>query len=103
MYAVIGCVSISVFASLIGILVGIANSAITLKVSVITAGFKKSIIKKQKKKHDKKVMLAKTKLNTIEVLILKLINSNISHVEFVLVNNVLKEYDDTKEEIKNSN
>ena len=39
-YAVIGCVSISVFASLISILVGIANSAITLKVSVITAGFK---------------------------------------------------------------
>ena len=49
-------------------------------------------------------MLAKTKLNTIEVLISKsLIYSNISHAKFVLVNNVIKEYDDKKEEIKNSN
>ena len=49
-------------------------------------------------------MLAKTKLNTIQVLISKaLINFNISHDEFVLVNNMLKEYDDMKEEIKNSN
>ena len=32
-----------------------------------------------------------------------LIDSNIGHDEFVSVNNVLKEYDDMKEEIKNSN
>ena len=31
------------------------------------------------------------------------INSNISHDEFVLMNNVLKEFDDVKEEIKNFN
>ena len=50
-----------------------------------------SIIKK-KKKHDKTVLLGKDKLNTIEVLISKaLINSYISHDEFVLVNNVLRE------------
>ena len=29
-----------------------------------------------------------------------LIDSNISHDEFVLINNVLKEYGDVKEEIK---
>ena len=47
-------------------------------------------------------MLTKTKLNSIEVLISKaLIDSNSSHDEFVLINNVLKEYDDMKEEIKN--
>ena len=47
------------------------------------------------------VLLAKTRFNSIEVLISKaLINSNISHDEFVLIN-VLKEYDDMKEEIKN--
>ena len=47
-------------------------------------------------------MLAKTKVNSIEVLISKaLINSYISHDELVLVNNVLKEYDDMKEENKN--
>ena len=44
------------------------------------------------------------KLKTIEVLISKaLIDSNINHDEFVLANNVRKEYDDTKEEIKNLN
>ena len=63
----------------------------------------KSIIKKKKKKHDKIVLLAKTKLNSIEVLTSKaLINSNISHDEFVLTHNVLRECDKMKEEIKNS-
>ena len=50
------------------------------------------------------VLLAKSKLNNIEVLISKvLIDSNISHYEFVLINNALKEFYDMKEEIKNSN
>ena len=50
------------------------------------------------------VLLAKTKLNSIEVLISKaLIDSNISHNEFVLVNNLLQDYDNTKEEMKNYN
>ena len=50
------------------------------------------------------VLLAKSKLNNIEVLISKvLIDSNISHYEFVLINNVLKEFYYMKEEIKNSN
>ena len=48
-------------------------------------------------------MLAKSKLNRIEVLISKaLIDSVISHNEFVLINNVMKEYEEMKEEIKNS-
>ena len=43
-------------------------------------------------------MFAKSKLNSIEVLISKaLVDSNISYDEFVLTNNVLKEYDDIKE------
>ena len=99
-----GCVSISAFASLIGIPIGITSSAIGLKICAITAGIKKykSIIKKKKKKHDKIVLLAKSKLNSIEVLISKtLIDSNISHDEFVLINNVLIQYDGLKEEIKN--
>ena len=49
-------------------------------------------------------MLAKFKLSSIEVLITKaLINSNISHDEFVLINNVLKEFYDIIEEIQNFN
>ena len=64
----------------------------------------KSIIKKKRKKHNKIVLLAKFKLNNIEVLISKaLINSNINHNEFVLINDVLKEFYDMKEEIRYSN
>ena len=54
------CASISVFPFLIGISVGITSSAIGLQVCAIAAGIKryKSIIKKNKKKHDKIVLLA---------------------------------------------
>ena len=49
-------------------------------------------------------MIAKSKSNSIEVLISKaLIYSNISHPEVGLTNNVLKEYYGTKKEIKRSN
>ena len=48
------------------------------------------------------MLLGKDKLNTIEVLISKaLINSYISHEEFNSVTNVLREYYEMKEEIKN--
>ena len=86
-----------------GILIGIISSTIGLKICAITTGIDKykSIIKKKKKKHDKIVLLAKSKLNSMEFLISKsLIDSNISHDEYVLINNVLKEYDNMKEEIK---
>ena len=58
-----GCISISAFVSLLGIPIGITNSAIGLKICAITVGIKKfkSIIKKKKKKHDKIVLLAKSK------------------------------------------
>ena len=100
-----GNVSIFAFVSLVGIPIGITSSAIGLKICAIAAGNKtyKSIIKKKKKKHDKIVLSAKSKLNSIEVLIFKTLNdSNISHDELVLINNVLKELCDMKEEIKNS-
>ena len=47
-------------------------------------------------------MLAKPKLNNIEISISKaLINPNISHDEFALINNVIKECEKIKEKIKN--
>ena len=47
-------------------------------------------------------MLAKSKLKSIEILISKvLIDSNISHDQFVLINNMLKEFYEMKKEIKN--
>ena len=75
-------------------------SEIGLKICTIIAGIKKykSLIKKKKKKHDKTVLLAKTKLNSIEVLLSKdLIDLNINHDKLVLMSNVLKEYDKMKE------
>ena len=79
---IIGCVSISAFASLVGIPIGITSSAIGLNICAITTRIKKyrSINKKKKKKHDKIVLLAKSKLNSMEVLISKsFIDSNVSH------------------------
>ena len=96
--------SIYAFASLIDIPVGIKSSAIGIKFFAIAAEIKKhkSIIRKKKNKHDKPVLSAKSKLNRVEVLISKsLIDSNISHDEFVSIINVLKEYEKMKEEIKN--
>ena len=63
------CVFISAFASLVGILIGVASSTIGLKICVITAAIKnyESIIKKQKRKHYRMALLAKSKLNSIEV------------------------------------
>ena len=59
--------------------------------------------KNKKNKYDNIKLLGKDKLNIINVLISKtLIDSNISHDEFVSVKNALKEYNEMKKEIKNS-
>ena len=69
-----GCISISASAFLLRLSIGITSNRINTK-----------------------VLLAKSKLNNIEILISKaLIDSNISHHEFVLINNVLKEYENMK-------
>ena len=44
--------------------------------------------------------LTKSKLTSVEVLIS--IDSNIGHDKIILINNKTKEFDDRKEEIKNS-
>ena len=77
--------------ALLDIPLGITSSSIgflriqqSLKICTIATGIKKckSVIRKKKKKHDKMVLLAKSKSNSIEVLIsTAIINSNISHDE----------------------
>ena len=92
-----GCIRISTFTSLLAIPVGNRSPAVGLKICAIAARIKtfKSIPKKRKKKHDKIALLGKSKFNNIELLIYKaLIYSLISHYEFVLINNVLKEYNE---------
>ena len=77
--------SISALASLVGSFVPILSSALELKIWAQTAWTKtyKSIIKKKIIRHDKIVLLSKTKLNSMKVLISKaLIEWDISHNEF---------------------
>ena len=98
-----GCISVSGFPYFIGFLVRITSYVIGLLICAIASEIRKckSIIKKKKKKYDKIVLLAKSKFNSTEVLISKaLIDSNISHDEFALINSVIKEYDEMKEQIK---
>ena len=82
------------FASLVGVPIEIMSFAV-LKICAITAGIKKykSVVKKKKKEHDKIILLAKVKLNSIEFLTSKAsIDSYISHNELVIMNNGLREY-----------
>ena len=90
---VTGCVSISAFASLVGIPIGMASSAATIRSCVITSGIKtyKSIIKKKRKKPDKMLLLGKAMLDAIEFLISETsINWCISHGKIFSANNVLR-------------
>ena len=89
-------VSIISFKSIIGAPVGIASASLTLIFSLTTGIVKKllNITINKKKKHDKILMLAKSKLNSIETLISQaLIDLDISHEEFI---RILKEKINTK-------
>ena len=103
--AITGCVSTSAFASLVCIPVGITSSGIGIQICAVIVGIKKykSIIKEKYNKHEKIVLLGTYQLRTVEVLISKAFtDSYISHDEFVSINNVLREYDEIKKEIKNT-
>ena len=67
------CVCFSI-CFLVCVPIGITSSVIGLKICAVAAGIKKykSIIKKKKKKYDKIVLLAKSKLDSIEVVFLTL-------------------------------
>ena len=64
-------VSIISFTSIVGAPIGIASASLTLIFSLTTGIVKKllNITRNKKKKHDKTLMLAKSKLNSIETLI----------------------------------
>ena len=87
--ATTGGVSICSFTSNVGAPVRIASARFTLMFS-LTRGIIKKLLsitrRKKKKKHDKILMLTKTKLNNIETLISQaLIDMEISHEEFVTI------------------
>ena len=80
-----GTLSIASYAAVVGIPVGIAGSSLTL-IFTIGTGINKSLLKvtkKRKKKHNKIIALAKSKLNMIDTLLSSALNdSKISHEEF---------------------
>ena len=76
------------FKSIAGAPVGIGNASLTLFFSLTTGIVKKlmNITRNQNKKHAKILMLAKSKLNSIETLISQaLIDMKISHEEFITI------------------
>ena len=80
-----GTLSISSYATVVGIPAGIAGASLTL-IFTITTGVVKTflnIIRKKKKKHNKIIALARSKLNIIENLISQaLIDFEITHGKF---------------------
>ena len=66
-------VSIISFTSIVGAPIGIVNASFTLIFSLTTGIVQKllNITRNKKKKHDKILMLAKSKLNSIETLVLQ--------------------------------
>ena len=86
--ATTGGVYICSFTSVVGAPVGIPSAGFTLIFSLTTGIVKKllSTTRNKKKKHDKILMLAKSKLNSIEILISQLlIDMEISHEEFIAI------------------
>ena len=90
-----GSISIASFASVIGVPEGIIGAGCSFTFA-ITSGFVKRFFKEirnKKKKHNKIVMLAKSKLNSIENKISKaLMDNEISHEEFEKIINEEKTY-----------
>ena len=77
--------SIASYATVVGLPAGIAGSSLTL-IFTISRGINKSLLKvtkKRKKKHNKIIALAKSKLSTIDMLLSSALNDyKISHEEF---------------------
>ena len=91
-------------ASVDGAPVGIASASLTLIFSLKIGIIKKllSIERNKKKKHDKILMLAKGKLDSIETLISKaLIDMEISDEEFNAIISKKQKYERMKENVRN--
>ena len=99
-------VSIISFTSIVRAPVGIASASFTLIFSLTTGIVKKllNITRNKKKKHDKILMLAKSKLNSIEALISQaLIDVDISHEVFVTILNEKDKYEKMKDNLRSEN
>ena len=101
-----GSISIASFATVIGAPVGITSASFSLAFSICTGIIKKLLktTRNKKKKHNKIVMLARSKLNSIESKISEaLINNEISHEDFITIINEERKYRELKESIRMTN
>ena len=100
-----GTLSIASYTSVVGTPAGIAGSSLTL-IFTIGTGISKSLLnvtKKRKQKHDRIIVLANNKLNTIDTLLSSALNdSEISHEEFTNIITETDIYENIKENIKNT-
>ena len=100
-----GTLSIASYASVVDTPAGIAGSSLTL-IFTIGTGISKSLLKvtkNRKKKHNKIIALAKSKLSDIETLLSSALNdSKISHEEFTSIVTEANIYENIKENIKNT-
>ena len=101
-----GSISIASFATAIGAPVGIMSASCSLAF-LITTGFINRFLKtirNKKKKHNKIVMLARSKLNSIESKISEaLTNNEIIHEDFMTILNEEKKYQELKRSIRMMN
>ena len=99
LFVATGSISIASFATVTGTPVGMMSASCSLAFS-ITTGIVKKLLKttrNKKKTHNKIVMLARSKLNSIESKISEaLINNEISHEDFMTILNEEKEISRTK-------
>ena len=101
-----GSISIASFATVIGAPVGMMSASCSLAFSITTGFVKKFLktIRNKKKKHNKIVMLARSKLNSIESKISEaLINNEVSHEDLMTIINEEKKYRELKERIRMMN
>ena len=100
-----GTLSIASYTSVVGIPAGITGASLNL-VFTLGLGISKSLLnltKKRKKKHNKIIVLAKNKLNTIDTLLSSALNdSKISREEFSDIITEKNSYENIKENIKNT-
>ena len=98
-----GGVSIASFALVIGSPIGITRASLNLTFSLCTGLVKKLLkaTRNKRKKHNKIVMLARSKLNSTESKISEaLINNQISHENFITIINEERKYIELKQRIR---
>ena len=89
--------------SIVGAPIGIERASFTLFFSLATGIIKKllSITRNKKKKRNKILILAKSKLNSIETISQALIDMEISHEEFITILKEKIKFEKMKKNVKN--